>query len=235
MTQLPDDRPDSRAARPVDGHAHSSWFESTPALSVWATAQASPVGQRKDRYVPESTAHPAKMLPAIAAHAITHYTEPGELVLDPMCGIGTTLVEAVHAGRRTIGVEYEPHWATVADSNLSLTRAAGLPVDGRVFHGDARKLATVLPAEYYGEVALVVTSPPYGPSVHGHVTVVPGGGIHNYEERYGDPLDRGNLANISHQRLLAGFTRILGGAAASTARWACGDHGQAVAGTRRAD
>jgi len=34
------------------------------------------------------------MLPAIAATAITRYTEPGDLVADPMCGIGTTLVEA---------------------------------------------------------------------------------------------------------------------------------------------
>jgi DNA modification methylase len=31
------------------------------------------------------------------------------VVLDPMCGIGTTLVEAVHLGRHAIGVEYEPH------------------------------------------------------------------------------------------------------------------------------
>ena len=64
------------------------------ASTVWLTAQSTPAGQRRGRYVPESTAHPAKMLPAIAAHAIRHYTQPGDLVLDPMCGIGTTLVEA---------------------------------------------------------------------------------------------------------------------------------------------
>ena len=51
------------------------------------------------------------MLPAIAATAITRYTEPGDLVADPMCGIGTTLVEAIHLGRDAIGVEYEPRWA----------------------------------------------------------------------------------------------------------------------------
>jgi DNA methylase len=80
-----------------------------PAVSVWATAQHAPATQRKGRYVAESTAHPAKMLPEIAAHAITHYTRPGDLVLDPMCGIGTTLMEAIHLGRRAVGVEYEPH------------------------------------------------------------------------------------------------------------------------------
>jgi hypothetical protein len=32
-----------------------------------------------------SVAHPAKMLPVIAATAITRYTWPGDLVADPMC------------------------------------------------------------------------------------------------------------------------------------------------------
>jgi hypothetical protein len=57
------------------------------ALSVWTTAQATGPVQRRGRYVSESVKHPARMLPAIAAHA---YTSPGDLVLDPMCGIGTT-------------------------------------------------------------------------------------------------------------------------------------------------
>ncbi|TVT23218.1 site-specific DNA-methyltransferase [Amycolatopsis rhizosphaerae] len=178
-------------------------------VSVWTTAQTSPAAQRKGRYVAESTAHPAKMLPAVAAQAIEHYTVPGDLVLDPMCGIGTTLVEAVHAGRRAVGIEYEPHWVDVARANLAL--AAGAPHDGRVFHGDARQIATLLPPEYLGQAALVVTSPPYGPSTHGQVAVAPGEGVQKYHHRYGNTLDRGNLANIGHHRLLAGFTRILAG------------------------
>ena len=73
--------------------------DSAPPLSVWATAQQDARTQRRGRYLPASTAHPAKMLPAIAATAITRYSEPGDLVADPMCGIGTTLVEAIHLGR----------------------------------------------------------------------------------------------------------------------------------------
>ncbi|MEJ7705064.1 MAG: DNA methyltransferase [Geodermatophilaceae bacterium] len=184
-----------------------------PALSVWTTAQASPAAQRKGRYTPESTAHPAKMLPAVAAHAIATYTRPGDLVLDPMCGIGTTLVEAVHAGRRAVGVEYEPHWVDVARANLALARDHGVEHDGQVVHGDARQLPTLLPASYRGQVALVVTSPPYGPSTHGQVAVSRDVGVQKYHHRYGDTLDRGNLANIGHHRLLSGFTRILAGLA----------------------
>ncbi|MGX7829023.1 TRM11 family SAM-dependent methyltransferase [Actinokineospora sp. 24-640] len=185
----------------------------TPAVSVWTTAQSSPAAQRKNKYTPESTAHPAKMLPEVVRHAVTHYTRPGELVLDPMCGIGTTLVEAVRLGRRAVGVEYEPHWVDVARANLDLAREQGVGgddgIDARVFHGDARQLVTLLPPEYVGQAALVVTSPPYGPSTHGQVSVAPGAGVQKYHHLYGNTLDRGNLANIGHHRLLAGFTRIL--------------------------
>ncbi|WP_425425581.1 TRM11 family SAM-dependent methyltransferase [Amycolatopsis marina] len=187
-------------------------------LSVWATAQTSPASQRKGRYVPASTAHPAKMLPAVAAHAISQYTRPGELVFDPMAGSGTTLVEAIDAARRAVGVEYEPHWVSVARANLDLGRHRGHHHEAEIVHGDARQLPFLLPEKYRGQVALVLTSPPYGPSTHGQVVTAttdsPDGKVHKYHHRYGSALDRGNLANVGHHRLLAGFTRILTGCAA---------------------
>ncbi|MEV6639633.1 DNA methyltransferase [Amycolatopsis sp. NPDC051371] len=189
-----------------------------PPLSVWVTAQTSPAAQRKGRYVPDSTAHPAKMLPAVAAHAIRHYTRPGDLVFDPMAGSGTTLVEAIDAGRRAVGVEYEPHWVAVARANLELARDRGHKPDGEIVQGDARQLPQLLHERYRGQVALVVTSPPYGPATHGQVVTAatdsPDGKVHKYHHRYGNALDRGNLANVGHHRLLAGFTRILTGCAA---------------------
>ena len=175
--------------------------------SVWATGQHNPAVQRRGRYVPESMAHPAKMLPAVAAHAITTYTRPGELVLDPMCGIGTTLVEALHQNRRAIGVEYETRWAEIARTNIHHKGPLRREL-GTVYTGDARHLDWLLPAELHGQAALVVTSPPYGPSTHGRVTT-DHTGVHKRHHLYGDLFDRGNLANIGHHRLLAGFTRIL--------------------------
>ncbi|GAB4588974.1 TRM11 family SAM-dependent methyltransferase [Nocardia sp. IFM 10818] len=184
--------------------------QSTPApLSVWTTAQKAPAAQRKGRYHPDCTAHPAKMLPAIAAHAISHYTQPGDLVFDPMCGIGTTLVEALHLGRRALGNEYEPRWADIARTNIELARTAGFDQDATVYTGDARKLPSVLPAEFLGTVDLIITSPPYGAATHGQVKVVPGQGVTKTDYRYGSTLDRGNLANVGIGRLLSGFTRIL--------------------------
>jgi tRNA G10 N-methylase Trm11 len=86
------------------------------------------------------------MLPAIAAHAIAAYTAPGDLVLDPMCGIGTTLVEAAWLGRDAIGVEFEPRWAEIAAANLALARSQGATGRGTVLRGDATRLLDLIPA-----------------------------------------------------------------------------------------
>lgn len=49
-----------------------------------------------------------KFIPQIAARAISILTQPGELVVDPYCGSGTTLVESVLLGRRAIGIDLNP-------------------------------------------------------------------------------------------------------------------------------
>jgi hypothetical protein len=180
-------------------------------LSVWATAQRDARAQRRGRYLPAATAHPGKMLPAIAATAIARYTQPGDLVADPMCGIGTTLIEAIHLGRDAIGVEYEPRWAELAAAGITHARRQGATGIGEVVCGDARQLPQIVPARLRRRVALVVTSPPYGPSVHGHVRAS-AGGVRKFNNRYSrDPV---NLAHHGLDALVEGITQILTGCAA---------------------
>jgi hypothetical protein len=126
-----------------------------------------------------------------------------------MCGIGTTLVEAVHAGRDGIGVEYESRWADIDGANVSHAQSQGATGRGAVIRGDATALMSLLPAALHGQVSLVVTSPPYGPTVHGLVRPTPGGGVAKSDNRYGD--DKGNLAYRDLPGLLDGFTGILRG------------------------
>jgi modification methylase len=179
-------------------------------LSVWLTAQQPAARQRAGRYLQASTAHPAKMLPAIARTAIARYSQPGEVVLDPMCGIGTTLVEAAHLGRVGIGVEREPRWAQLARANLAHATAQGAAGTGTVAIGDARALLDLLDPSLRGRVSLVVTSPPYGPSVHGQVDAR-SGAVVKYDNRYAEPgaPGRGNLARANDQALLAAIQHIL--------------------------
>lgn len=179
-------------------------------VSVWLTGQRSAPAQRRGRYLPASTQHPARMLPAIAAHAITVYTTPGQLVVDPMCGIGTTLVEAVHLGRDAVGVELEGRWADLATGNIAMARQQGAAGKAMVVRGDATGLAELVPAALHGTAALVVTSPPYGASVHGHVRPGPDG-ITKTANTYSQSRDKSNLAHAGWNGLVEGMTRILAG------------------------
>jgi tRNA1(Val) A37 N6-methylase TrmN6 len=182
--------------------------------SVWVTGQVCSREQRRTRYRPASMAHPGKMLPSIARYLIATYTRPGDIVLDPMAGIATTLVEAMHLGRHGVGVEYEARWADLAAANLHHASTQGAPGSGQMYTGDSRQLPALLPTALHGRIALVITSPPYGPSTHGHVRT-PGprrGKVRKVHHRYGN--DRGNLAHQTHDDLAAGFTTILTGCAA---------------------
>lgn len=49
--------------------------------------------------------YPARFSPVFAREAIKTFTQPGDFVLDPFCGGGTTLVEALSLGRRAAGMD----------------------------------------------------------------------------------------------------------------------------------
>ncbi len=174
-----------RAPAPVDDSL---------ALSVWPVAQKTARAQRRGRYLPDSTAHPGKMLPELARTIIRAYSQPGELVLDPMCGIGTTLVEAIHLDRDAAGVELEPRWAALAAANVAFAHEQGAPANALCLRGDARRLGRGLLDELAGQTALVLTSPPYGPSLHGQVKAGHGRPVEKWDDRYS--RNPGNLAHL---------------------------------------
>ena len=201
------DVPDLRIADPAD---LEELLSQGYLGSVWLTGQVPSRDQRRGRYTPESMTHPGKMLPSIARYAIRTYTDPSDVVLDPMAGIGTILVEAMRLGRRGVGVEYEPEWVAKAANNIRRSELAGAPGRAEIYAGDSTKLPSLLPASLRGQAALVITSPPYGPSTHGHVRT-PGprhGKVRKLNHRYGAA---DNLAYRSHAELADGFTQILAG------------------------
>ncbi len=66
---------------------------STPLLHV-GTDRA----WRRRLFTPASWAHPAKMHGHLAQWLIERYTAPGEVILDPMGGIGSTLLALLVSG-----------------------------------------------------------------------------------------------------------------------------------------
>lgn len=100
--------------------------------------------------------YPGNWAPQVPRNLILRYTNPGDLVLDPMCGGGTTLVECKLLGRRGVGVDIQA--ASVDRARRALQRAASNETLRQVVRvGDARRL-TWIPD---GSVQLVTLHPPY--------------------------------------------------------------------------
>jgi site-specific DNA-methyltransferase (cytosine-N4-specific) len=58
--------------------------------------------------------YPAKFVPALPRAVVEALTERGDLVVDPFCGSGTALLEALLLGRRAIGGDINPVAIAVA-------------------------------------------------------------------------------------------------------------------------
>ena len=130
-----------------------------PATTVWPTGQHSDAAQRAGRYLPETARHPQRTLPAVAAQAISRYTQPGQTMFDPFVGGGTTVVEAIYAGRHAIGADIDLRWVDLSVRNVQYAHHHGATTTALIGHHDARHLG-VIPARMRGTVDLVVATPP---------------------------------------------------------------------------
>jgi DNA modification methylase len=59
-----------------------------------------------------------RMTPALAHWLIKSSSKPGDVVLDPFCGIGTVCLEADLLGRKTIGIDLNPYAALIAKAKF---------------------------------------------------------------------------------------------------------------------
>ncbi|MEM3398842.1 MAG: DNA methyltransferase [Nitrososphaerota archaeon] len=99
--------------------------------------------------------------PQVARNLIIRYSKPGELVLDQMCGGGTTLIECKLLGRNAVGVDinYEACILTLDRLNFSYSTLEPdwVEPDIKVYHGDARNLDLIADES----IDLIATHPPY--------------------------------------------------------------------------
>jgi DNA modification methylase len=100
--------------------------------------------------------HPAMFPAMLAERLIQCFTTAQEkVVLDPMVGVGSTLIAAKRLGKIGIGVELSGEYARIAQERVEKTAGPG---QAAVYVGDARNLLDFVDV---GTVDFGVTSPPY--------------------------------------------------------------------------
>lgn len=129
---------------------------------------------RKQFFVPDSFAHPAKMDAQLVIWIVEHYTNPGEVILDPMAGMGTTMLACI-LGRDVVLVELEEKFCKLCLDNweqVKMRPQLGSTMgDCQVIQGDARDLEGLFDSAIF--------SPPFGEAMSG-------GGIARYGH-FSDP------------------------------------------------
>lgn len=152
---------------------------------------------RKGFFVPESFSHPAKMVAPLLLWIVERYTEPGQTILDPMGGSGTTML-ACPLGRNVVMVELEEKFCQLQRDNWEKSRQ--MPRLGydmgtcTILQGDARNLKGLFDS--------VITSPPYTNRMDGGNQLQPGFVPYSGEaDGWFTTRPNGNIGNLKYGKI----------------------------------
>ena len=118
------------------------------ATTVWSFPE-------RGSWATHKPAYRGNWAPQIPRNLILKYTQEGDLVLDPMVGGGTTLIEAKLLNRDAIGADINPQAVKLAKEALRFE--AGNKSKQECYVGDARKLENIAS----DSMDLIATHPPY--------------------------------------------------------------------------
>jgi DNA modification methylase len=114
--------------------------------------------------------HPATFAESDIVRLLELFTKPGQWVLDPFVGSGSTLIACLMAGRRGVGIELVERWAEVARQRVKnfiaahrLAWADLVDPERDILVGDSRQVLRRLADDSFD---FVVTSPPYWNILH---------------------------------------------------------------------
>ena len=158
-------------------------------------------GRYKVFFPDEAIAHPAKAYTDVLEWIIKRYTKPGDIILDPMAGTGSTGVVVALHGRHAILVDIEERFVEWMNKAKELVeKHQTLTPKGKitVIHGDARKLSQLLRER----ISTIITSPPYSGTINKHA----GGPTGQLKVRVGESTltaraygeSEANIGNLPH-------------------------------------
>jgi DNA modification methylase len=125
----PNCQPESVKDRPTRSHEYLFLFSKSERYAYDYAAVRGP-NNRNVRTVwdintqPYKEAHFATFPPALVEPCISLSTRPGDLVLDPFAGSGTTGLTALSLGRRFFGIELNPDYVDIASRRLRVATSA---------------------------------------------------------------------------------------------------------------
>jgi DNA modification methylase len=104
--------------------------------------------------------HPAPYSYQDVLRFIEFFSKPGDFIIDPFVGIGSTLKACGIAGRSGVGIELSSKFAELAEERLRRELSPDqLSANSlSVINGDARREIEFLPDDHF---SFLVTSPPY--------------------------------------------------------------------------
>lgn len=94
----------------------------------------------KNTHVYDAHTYHTKVPPEAIAHLIKHYTEPGELVLDPFCGSGMTGVAALKCRRKPVLIDLSPAATFIARNFIT-------PIDALTYQSAVEKILSAIADE----------------------------------------------------------------------------------------
>lgn len=146
---------------PVDFKLECSTVWSFPKRGNWATHN----GRFRGNFAPQ-----------IPRNLICRYSKIGDIILDPMVGGGTTLIECRLTGRNAIGRDINPDIVKIARKTMHFKRPNNIPESNYSIRvDDARKLNGIKDES----IDLIIAHPPYADII-----------------KYSDGKIEGDLSNI---------------------------------------
>jgi len=94
---------------------------------TWNGGNTTPNVWRIPKIIPSAEQHPTEKPVELMAKVIQIHSDPGDLILGPFCGSGTTCVAAKMLGRRYIGIDISPEYCAIAEERLKAVNT-GVPV-----------------------------------------------------------------------------------------------------------
>ncbi|MCY3720656.1 MAG: site-specific DNA-methyltransferase [Candidatus Poribacteria bacterium] len=100
---------------------------------------------------PEKTEHPCQFPVELVQRCVLALTQPGGIVLDPYCGVGSTIIAALQYDRKAIAAEQDSNYVAITRERIQKFAEGTLPLRplGKPIHQPTKKeRAAQMPLEW---------------------------------------------------------------------------------------